>query len=79
LLAGNSRLEITSQNGDLVTYRVRNHILVRKVNGRGNVWLLQHVKQANFTRIGRGISIAVTGTEGRTYERVFLSYADQSE
>ncbi|HET7628471.1 MAG TPA: ComGF family competence protein [Bacillales bacterium] len=76
---GGKRLDLRMRDGTVVGYVFKNGKLVRKVNGRGSVWLLQHVRDVRFARVGKGVSIVVEGTKGRKVSHVFLSYASQAK
>ncbi|HET7579759.1 MAG TPA: competence type IV pilus minor pilin ComGF [Bacillales bacterium] len=69
------QLVIQKFNGNTAAYYLKNGVIRRQVNGRGDIWMLQHVKSVRFKIHGNVVVIFVTGEKGRAYERTFFPFA----
>lgn len=72
-------LILQKYNADKVSYLLKNGVIRRRVNGRGSVWMLNHVRTIHFNLLGTGVKIIVSGRKGVTYERIFFPFAPERQ
>ncbi|HEU5140504.1 MAG TPA: competence type IV pilus minor pilin ComGF [Bacillales bacterium] len=77
LSTSGGKLLVHKFNGNTVSFSLADGIIRRKVDGRGNVWMLQKVRDVDFLLLGQGVKINIIGRGGRIYERVFVPFAPE--
>lgn len=79
LYLNQEKLILLKSNGDEVSYVHYKNLIRRQVDNRGHEPLLNNIRDVQFKLLGRGrgVKIIVTGTKGRSYERIFSLFTSR--
>ncbi|MDN4074730.1 competence type IV pilus minor pilin ComGF [Fictibacillus terranigra] len=75
--ASEDKLILTSSSGQTITFSLYQNRIRKQINGQGYETWLFSVKSFYASVTGKLVSLSITDTASRVYERVFVRQAEQ--